>query len=92
MIKVDRNNKANHYKTIKVLIDAGKIKTFRQIFDYISRRAVYVDLGVNYEKFERIFKHPDLLTLRELVTLSRLIGCELMQLIDLIQNKGRSAR
>lgn len=79
--------KANKYKVVKVLIDSGEIKTFNQIFLYITKRAVYIDLGVNYEKFERILKHPDLLTLREMVTLSRLIKCEPIQLFDLIIKK-----
>lgn len=66
----------NRYKAVLSLIQTGEIKTFEQIFDYIPKKTIYTDLGLNYYRFARLVKHPDLFTMRELVTLAGLIGCE----------------
>jgi hypothetical protein len=66
----------NRYKAVLSLIQTGEIKTFEQIFDYIPRKTVYTDMGLNYYRFARLLKHPDLFTMRELVMLAGFIGCD----------------
>lgn len=66
----------NRYIAVKSLIETGQIKVFGQIFHYIPKKVVYSDLGLNYYRFARLLKHPDLFTLREMVTLAGLVGCE----------------
>lgn len=57
------------------------------MFDFIAKRVVYDDLGVNYAKFQRIFLNPALLTLRELLILADLIECDPHKLFDLATSK-----
>lgn len=75
--------KDHRYQVVKRLIEANDIKAFQDIFNFIPKRVIYGDLGVNYAKFQRLFASPDLLTLRELLTLAALIECEPHKLFDL---------
>lgn len=84
--------KDSRYKVVKVLIESGEIKSFDQIFEFIAKRVVYDDLGVNYAKFQRIFLNPALLTLRELMILADLIECDPHKLFDLAISKRAAAK
>lgn len=75
--------KDNRYTVINVLIESGEIVSFQDIFKFISKRVIYNDLGMNWGKFQRIYTNPDLLSLRELLTLARLIGCEPVKLFEI---------
>ena len=75
--------KDKRYTAVKSLIETGGIKSFREIFDYIPRKVVYKDLGVNYSRFKRLLDYPDLFTLRELITLSGLFSIDAKIIIDL---------
>jgi hypothetical protein len=66
----------NRYKAVLSLITTNEIKSFEQIFNFIPRKTVYTDLGLNYYRFARLLKRPDNFTIRELVTLAGLIGCD----------------
>lgn len=66
----------NRYKAVLSLIQTGEIKTFEQIFNFIPRKVVYTDLGLNYYRFARLVKQPTLFTLKELITLAGFIGCD----------------
>lgn len=66
------------------MIKEGRIKKFGEIFDYISKRRVYIDLGMNYNQFERRLKHPDLFTFREGMMLAKLIECDQYTLFCII--------
>lgn len=79
--------KDHRYKVVKVLIESGEIKTFQQIFDFIPKRVVYSDLGLNYARFQRLFIHPDLFTMRELITLAGLIDTDPKSLIYMAMPK-----
>lgn len=73
----------NRYQVVKRLIEANDITTFQQIFDFIPKRVVYGDLGLNYARFQRLFGKPEKLTLAELLKLSQLIECEPHKLFDI---------
>lgn len=76
------------YKVVKLLIEAGSITSFQQIFTYIPKRVVYESLGLNYAKFQRLYTHPDLFTMRELVALAGHVECDPFKLFELaIQKK-----
>lgn len=76
--------KDKRYIAVKSLIETGRIKGFREIFEYIPMKVVYKDLGVNYNRFKKLIEAPDLFTLRELVTLSVFFEMESRMFIELV--------
>jgi hypothetical protein len=48
----------SRYEIIRVLIEAGNIKSFAEIFRYIPKTVVYRDLGVNFNRFSRAIINP----------------------------------
>lgn len=79
--------KDKRYTAVKSLIDTGGINSFLAIFDYIPRKVVYQDMGINYNRFKRLLANPDLFTLRELNTLSKLFSIDLKRMIDLVTSQ-----
>lgn len=71
------------YKIAKNLIDTGNIKSLRDIFDYIPKRVVYSDLGVNYTRFLGLINNPDRFTIKELMTMAGLFEVDPKILIDI---------
>lgn len=59
------------------------METFDQIFKIVPKSVVYKDLGMNYTKFEKCLKNPDLFTIRELASIAKLIGCDPKIIVDL---------
>lgn len=76
--------KDHRYKVVKLLIEGGEIKSFQQIFNFIPKRVVYESLGLNYAKFQRLYQHPDLFTMRELVALAGHIECDPFKLFEMV--------
>jgi hypothetical protein len=80
------------YATVKTLIDGGAIKHLEEIFDYIPKRVVYSDLGVNYTRFINLVKHPDLFTLRELTTMAGFFKVDPKTFINLAYDQAAAGR
>ena len=76
--------KDTRYATIKILIAAGHIKSFRDIFQHIPKSVVYGDLGVNFERFTKLLKNPATFTLQELITLSGFFDMEPLAIINMV--------
>lgn len=79
--------KDHRYKVVKRLIEAGDIKAFQEIFNFIPKRVVYESLGLNYAKFQRLYSNPDLFTMRELVALAGHIECDPFKLFEMVISK-----
>lgn len=80
--------KDHRFRVVKVLIESNEIKSFQQIFNFIPKRVVYESLGLNYARFQRLYTHPDLFTMRELVALAGHVECDPFKLFELaIQKK-----
>lgn len=75
--------KDKRYISVKSLIETGRIVDFREIFEYIPRKVVYKDLGVNYSRFKRLLDSTDLFTLQELITLAGLFEVDARAFIEL---------
>lgn len=78
------------YQAIKILIEAGHIQEFRQIFEHIYPTHVAKDMGIHYTRFTSMIEKVQGFKLQELYTLARLIGVPgltLLQLVD-IQHEG----
>ena len=90
--------KDRRYKAAKKLIESGDVVTFREIFDYVPKTRVTLDLGTNHTRFGKLLNNPDLFTLRELTTLASFLDIEPKILINLAYDqaisdkKGKSKR
>ena len=71
------------YSTIKVLIQSGHIKIFRDIFDFIPKTVVYKDLGVNFNRFNKAILDPARFTLAELRTMAEFFDVDTKKMIDM---------
>lgn len=72
------------YETVKVLIEAGHIKRFDQIFQTIKRTNMAVDLGMNYQTFIYRLKRPLAFSLEEVFAIAHLIGVDRRVIVELI--------
>jgi len=81
--------KSPAYAKIKHLIDSGYITEFSQLFEDITKKTVYRDLKMGFQAFDRRLADPSLFTLKELSTLSGLIGVEPLTVIALALKKPR---
>lgn len=71
--------KDRRYKTVRNLIRAGFIKTFREIFDNISKSVVARDLKTNGGRFTRRMARVDQFKMRHI-----------FQMADLLEVEGRT--
>jgi hypothetical protein len=76
--------KDKRYTTAKNLITAGYIKSFREIFDTIPKSVVARDLGVNSMRFNKLIKHVDRFSLKDLFLIASFFEVEERVMIDLI--------
>lgn len=79
--------KDRRYMAVSVLINTGVIVNFRQIFQFIPRKVVYSDLGVNYGRFRRLLEHPDLFTLREITILGTFFKIDPRKMIEIVYSQ-----
>jgi hypothetical protein len=79
--------KDRRYNTVKLLIEAGHITEFSQIFDHIPRSVVANDLGTNYNRLARLIMHTEHFTLDELLTLSNFFEVDSKTMVDLAFNQ-----
>jgi hypothetical protein len=71
------------YQTIKFLIEAGKIKTIRDIFRFIPKTAVLKDFRINFGRFNNALADPSRFKLSELRTLARLFDVDPRLMVDM---------
>lgn len=80
------------YSTIKVLIESGHIKSFRQIFDFIPKTVVYRDLAVNFNRFSRAILDPSAFTIRELIALAEMFDVDAKKMIDMAYQQALTVK
>jgi hypothetical protein len=62
-----------------------KIKFFRQIFDYVSRRYVSRMTGIGYKRFLLVCKRPQLINESEVEKLSEIFDIPPVELLRLLR-------
>jgi len=92
-------SKDRRYITVKNLIAAGYIKTFREIFETIPKTVVASDLGMNNIRFSSLidnverFKFRDIFHIASLFETDELVFLNLIHqqhLIDQKKGKGKN--
>jgi len=73
------------YKTLRIVINAGGIKSFRDLFKVVPRSVVAGDLGTNNNRFYRLVLNPGDFTFNEIRQMAKLIGCKYEQLRELVE-------
>jgi hypothetical protein len=84
--------KDKRYKTVKILIDNGLLKSLSDIFDTIPRSTVAKDFGTNFPRFDRLLNNVEQFRLKEIYTLASIFDVEEAKLLDLVHNQYVSKR
>jgi hypothetical protein len=76
--------KDRRYLTVKILIEAGHVTGFSQIFEHIPISVVAIDYGSNYVRFKRLIENPSRFRLKDTFILAHLFEIPEMEMITLI--------
>ena len=88
MIKRD-----SRYNVIKAMIADGNIVTFNDIFEYIPKTIVAIDLGKKVDRFNKLMNKVDGFTLEEIYRIGSFCGLSERQIYELVEAeyfKGKS--
>lgn len=77
---------------LKPLIETENIKTFDQIFSILPKTVVAKDMGINYVRFLAKIRKPEEFRLKDLMTLSSLMGSETELILKLILTDIRNRK
>lgn len=69
------------YERAKILLNAGNIKSFAELFDVIPMSIVAKDIGKHNMRFAAMIENRDRFTIKELRKLARLFEMEPLELI-----------
>jgi hypothetical protein len=83
-------DKDPRYDAIKLLIEAGRIQSIKDIFTFIPKTTVYKDLGINFNRFDRAITDPSIFRMQELITLAELFGVDALQFIYMAYKQSRT--
>jgi len=72
------------YDLIAPMISAGRIKHFRDVFNYIPKTVVAHDLGINNVRFNKLMDNVEGFLLRDLFRLAAFMEVEPSVLMGLI--------
>jgi hypothetical protein len=75
--------KDRRYNTIKLLIEAGQVTEFHQIFEHIPKSVVATDMGTNYNRLVKLVMNTGRFTLEELEKLSTFFDVDSKIIVDL---------
>lgn len=75
------------YTTVRNLITAGYIKSFREMFPTIPKSVVARDLGMNNARFSGLMKEVKKFTLEELYRMAGFLEIEDKAMLDLVHEQ-----
>ena len=81
-----KRGRDGRYSTVKVLLDAGKVKSMKDLFIFMPKTIVFKDLGVNFNRFCRAINDPSGFRIAEIFVLADLFGVEPKVLLDIAYN------
>jgi hypothetical protein len=84
--------KDRRYLTVKILIDAGHVKSLLEVFDTLPRSILARDFGTNYSRFSRLIENPDQFKLKEVYTLAKLLDIDELKMLTLVHNHYMNTR
>jgi hypothetical protein len=75
--------KDNRYNIARIFIENGEIKTIAQIFEYIPKSIVRLEIKTNNNRFTRLINDPLEFKLIELSKIAKAIGVETKVLVNM---------
>jgi hypothetical protein len=72
---------------VKGLIDEERLKTFQDIFIYITKTEVARELGINYTRFLGLTKNPKNLRYSETYAIAKLLKVDAKSISRLVHNQ-----
>ena len=79
-----RTKKDQRYKVVNILIKAGEIKSFKEIFVHLPKSVVAKDLHMNNNRMTRLIEEPGGFTFTDIATIAKLAGLDFMTLAGMI--------
>jgi hypothetical protein len=76
--------KDHRYKVINIMIKAGAIKSFKEIFVHLPKTVVAKDLHMNNNRMTRLIEEPGGFTFTDIATIAKLAGIDFMTLAGMI--------
>lgn len=73
------------YKTLKIVLDAGGVKAFKDIFKIIPKSIISKDMHTNNNRMQALIDNPGKFTYCEIAEIAGLIGCDYRQIRDLVE-------
>jgi len=80
------------YRTVKFLIEAGKIKRMHEIFHHVPKTTVLRDFRINFGRFNQALADPSNFRIKELQTLADLFGIDARLLLDMAYEQSCKKR
>jgi hypothetical protein len=72
------------YKVINIMIKAGAIKSFKEIFTHLPKTVVAKDLHMNNNRMTNLIEDPKDFRFAEIATIAKLVGIDFMTLAGMI--------
>jgi hypothetical protein len=80
-------NRDSRYDLIEPMLSQGKIVSFTDVFKYIKKTVVAIDLGKKVDRFTVMMHDPRKFSVGDLYRMSDLFGINARQLFELIDNE-----
>jgi hypothetical protein len=77
---------AERLASIKVLVEAGFIKSHSDIYNYVPKTIFITLIGCNYQTFSRKIQRPQLFCFEDIMDLQELTGIDAITLCQLVLN------
>ena len=84
--------KDKRYKTVKILIEGGHITEYKEIFDNIPKTTVAEQLGIHFNRFDRIINKVGQMKIDDLFLVASYFEIEAKVLFELINNQYKGSK
>jgi hypothetical protein len=80
-------NRDSRYDLIEPMLSQGKIVSFTDVFKYIKKTVVAIDLGKKVDRFTAMMNDPRKFSVGDVYKMSDLFGISSRQMFELIDNE-----
>lgn len=84
--------KDKRYKTVKVLIETKNIIQFKDIFEHIPKTKVANDLGINFDRMERMINNVTYIKVGDIFLFGEYFEVDSKEIFELIYNQKKKTK
>lgn len=77
----------HRYSLIKPMVDAGKIVVFNDIFKFIPKTKVAIDLGKKVDRFNELMTNVEEFVLKDLFLIAKFCEMTEKEMLELVMNQ-----